>query len=151
MNCKNFRKRSRKKSIILYCAAQNKEITFDDCKKCLKFKPREYKGLNKGKKPMKKKSKKLAKIEKDRDKGKIKSGFCQACGKWSSRLDPHEIYGGSNRLRSIKHGFVKDICRLCHDDEEKILELRKEVQQEYEKAHSREEFIKLIGWSYLRD
>ena len=61
------------------------------------------------------------------------------------------INEGIDRLRSIKHGFVKDICRLCHDDEEKILELRKEVQSEFEETHTREEFIQLIGWSYLKD
>lgn len=149
MRCKHFRKRSYRKSIFLYCNKQNKEITFDNCKNCLKFERREYKELNKSNKPMKKKSKKLAKLERERDKDKTKMGYCQCCYKWSSRLDPHEVYGGSNRLRSIKQGFVKDICRLCHDDEEKILELRKEVQAEFEETHTREEFIQLIGWSYL--
>ena len=46
---------------------------------------------------IKKKSSKLAKLERQRDKGLVKSGICENCGKFSKRVDPHEIYGGSNR------------------------------------------------------
>lgn len=41
------------------------------------------------------------------------------------------------------------ICRNCHDSEEALLELKKKYQEEYEKTDTREEFIKLIGKSYL--
>lgn len=98
---------------------------------------------------MKKKSKKLAKLERQRDKEIVKSGICEFCGKFSKRLDPHEVYGGSNRKRSIAHKFVKLLCRKCHDDEEIINQLRIDTQKEYEKNHTREEFITLIGKSYL--
>ena len=98
---------------------------------------------------MKKKSKKLAILERQRDKEIVKSGICEFCGKFSKRLDPHEIYGGSNRKRSIAHKFVKLLCRKCHDDEEIINQLRIDTQKEYEKNHTREEFITLIGKSYL--
>lgn len=98
---------------------------------------------------MKKKSKKLAKLERQRDKEIVKSGICEFCGKLSKRLDPHEVYGGSNRKRSIAHKFVKLLCRKCHDDEEIINQLRIDTQKEYEKNHTREEFITLIGKSYL--
>ena len=53
---------------------------------------------------IKKKSKKLAKLERQRDKGIVKEGICEFCGKYSKRLDPHEIFGGSNRKRSIARG-----------------------------------------------
>ena len=98
---------------------------------------------------MKKKSNKLAKLERQRDKGLVKSGICENCGKFSKRLDPHEIYGGSNRKRSIKHKFVKLLCRECHSNEKVIAQLRIDTQKEYEKTYSREEFIRLIGKSYL--
>lgn len=149
MVCKHLTKRSYQRKPYIYCRSKKKIITFDDCKKCLKVESREYKGLKKSDKPLKKKSSKLAKIERDRDKGISKTGYCECCGKWSAFLDSHEIYGGSNRQRSIKYKFVKRICRQCHQDENKILEMRKEVQKEFEKEHSREEFIKLIGKSYL--
>ena len=82
---------------------------------------------------IKQKSSKLAKLERQRDKD----------------LDPHEIYGGSNRKRSIQHKFVKLICPNCHSNEAIINQLRIDTQKEYEKYHTREEFIKLIGKSYL--
>ena len=149
MICKHLTKRSYQRKAYIYCRSKKKIITFDDCKKCLKFQSREYKELKKSDKPLKKKSSKLAKLERDRDKGRIKSGICQCCGRYSERLDPHEIYGGSNRQRSIKYGFVRNICRECHENEELILKLRKKVQKEWEQENSREDFIKLIGKSYL--
>lgn len=98
---------------------------------------------------IKKKSKKLAKLERQRDKGLVKSGICENCGKFSKRLDPHEIYGGSNRKRSIKHKFVKLLCRECHSNENIINQLRIDTQKEYMKTHTKEEFIELIGKSYI--
>ena len=99
---------------------------------------------------IKKKSSKLAKLERQRDKNIIKSGICDCCHKYSKRLDPHEVYGGSNRQRSMKNGFVKLLCDKCHSNEKKIMQLRKDVQKEYEKTHTRDEFIKLIGKSYIK-
>ena len=98
---------------------------------------------------MKKKSNKLAKLERQRDKDLIKSGICENCGKYSQRLDPHEVYGGSNRKRSIKYKFIKLLCRECHSNENIINQLRIDTQKEYEKSHTKEEFIKLIGKSYI--
>lgn len=99
---------------------------------------------------IKKKSKKLAKLERQRDKDIVKEGICEFCGKYSKRLDPHEVYGGSNRKRSIKHKFVKLICPKCHSNEAIINQLRIDTQKEYEKTHTRQEFINLIGKSYIR-
>lgn len=79
----------------------------------------------------------------------MKSGICEYCGHYSKRLDPHEVYGGSNRKRSIKHKFVKLICPKCHSNEAIINQLRIDTQKEFEKEHTREEFIKLIGKSYI--
>lgn len=98
---------------------------------------------------IKKKSKKLAKLERERDKNIVKEGICEFCGRYSKQLDPHEIFGGSNRKRSIKNKFVKLLCKKCHGDEKIINQLRVDTQKEYEKKHTREEFIKLIGKSYL--
>lgn len=99
---------------------------------------------------IKKKSNKLAKLERQRDKDIVKEGICEICGKYSKRLDPHEIFGGSNRKRSIQHKFVKLICPKCHSNEAIINQLRIDTQKEYEKTHTRQEFINLIGKSYLR-
>ena len=97
-----------------------------------------------------KKSKKLARLERQRDKGIVKEGICEVCGNYSKHLDPHEIFGGSNRKRSIQHKFIKLICRKCHDNENVIKKLRIDTQKEYMKTHTEEEFVKLMGKSYLR-
>lgn len=98
---------------------------------------------------IKKKSKKLAKLERQRDKDIVKEGICEVCGNYSKRLDPHEIFGGSNRKRSIKNKFVKLICPKCHSNEAIINQLRIDTQKEYMKTHTEEEFINLIGKSYI--
>lgn len=98
---------------------------------------------------IKKRSNKLAKLERQRDKDLVKSGICEFCGEYSKRLDPHEIYGGSNRKRSIKYKFVKLICPRCHSNEAIINQIRIDTQKEFEKTHTREEFIKIIGKSYI--
>lgn len=99
---------------------------------------------------IKKKSKKQARLERDRDKDLIKKGKCDYCGRYFNKLDPHEVYGGSNRTRSIKNKFVALLCRNCHDDNKVIKELKIKYQKEYEKEHTREEFIKLVGKSYIK-
>ena len=98
---------------------------------------------------IKKKSSRLAKLERQRDKNLVKEGICEVCGNYSKHLDPHEIFGGSNRKRSIEHKFVKLLCRKCHDDEDIIKQLRIDAQKEYMKTHTEEEFIKLIGKSHI--
>lgn len=142
MICKHITKRSYQRKAFLYCRKQKKVITFDSCKNCLKIEPREYK-------PMNKRSNKQAKLERDRDKNISKTGYCEVCGKWTAFLDSHEIYGGSNRKRSIQHGFVKRICRMCHQNEAVVSILRIETQIEFERTHTRHEFIEIIGKSYL--
>ena len=98
---------------------------------------------------LKKKSSRLAKLERQRDKDIVKEGICEVCGNYSKHLDPHEIFGGSNRKRSIEHKFVKLLCRRCHDNEDIKKQLRIDAQKEYMKTHTEEEFIKLIGKSYI--
>lgn len=99
---------------------------------------------------MKRKSNKLANLERNRysiftDNYKT----CYYCGIGRSQLDIHEVYGGSNRQRSMKYGLCVPLCRACHSNEYVIQDLRKWCQREYEKKHSRDEFIEIIGKSYL--
>ena len=74
-------------------------------------------------------------------------------------LQRHHIYGASNRNISEENGFWVWLRHDCHieDSPNKTphncrmtdLCLKEMCQREYEKTHSREEFIKLIGRSYL--
>lgn len=102
-------------------------------------------------KEIKKRSSKQSKLERERDKDLIKKGQCYYCKRYFDKLDPHEVYGGSNRKRSIKNKFVVLLCRNCHDDEKKLEELKQNWQKDFERDHTREDFIKLIGKSYLKE
>lgn len=142
MNCINFKVRAKNYQKYFFCTKQKKEITYKDCEQC------SYKEYKKAYK-IKNKSNKLASLERKRDKNIIKSGKCEWCKRYFKYLEPHEIYGGSNRKRSIEHNFVKLLCRGCHSNPEIISKLRVESQKEYENTHTREEFINITGMSYI--
>lgn len=80
---------------------------------------------------------------------------CYFCHK--PRQAIHEVYYGKNRQISIQNGFCVGLCNDHHNmsrnsvhfNHDIDLILKKKYQKEYEKTHSREEFIKLIGRSYL--
>ena len=104
---------------------------------------------------IKKKSSKLAKLERQRDKGLKKSGKCDKCHMVFEHLDSHEIFGGSNRKRSMLNDFVILLCRKCHreltDNPDKQKKLQVKTQKEFEKTHSREEYIKIIGILFIKN
>ncbi len=100
-------------------------------------------------KVIKKKSNKLAKLERQRDKKIVKYGECEYCHRKFKHLDPHEVYGGSNRKRSMTNGFVKMLCRECHSNNKIVEQLKIDTQKEFEKTHTREEFIKIVGQSFI--
>lgn len=68
-------------------------------------------------------------------------------------IDIHEIYGGANRQISMENGFCVPLCRHHHilatNDNSINLILKQLCQKKYEKTHSREDFIHLIGKNYL--
>lgn len=81
---------------------------------------------------------------------------CYFCGKPAQCI--HEVfYGTANRKISIQNGFCVGLChgehnlykKSVHNDRKMDLELKQLYQKEYEKNHTRDEFIKLIGKSYL--
>ena len=81
---------------------------------------------------------------------------CKVCGT-TLNIHRHHIFGGSNRQVSEKNGFVVYLCAKHHNASNEgvhynkalDLKLKREAQTEFEKIHSREEFIRLIGRSYL--
>lgn len=83
---------------------------------------------------------------------------CYICGRPSECI--HHIYEGTGRRKiSDREGFVVPLCNRCHNmsdnsvhfNKELDLMLKRECQVEYEKAHTRKEFIRLIGRNYLDD
>ena len=70
----------------------------------------------------------------------------------------HEVFFGKNRQTSIKNGFCVGLCNYhhnlggkdcVHENIEMDLILKAAFQKEYEKTHTRKEFINLIGRNYL--
>lgn len=71
-------------------------------------------------------------------------------------LHLHHIYIGKNRKTSDKNGFTVYLCfnhhtgdEGVHKSEEQLLTFKRLCQTEYEKTGTREEFLKIIGRSYL--
>lgn len=145
MNCKYITQRSRKYEKYWFCRFYKKEIKLQKCYKCFNLEIKKPKAI-------KKKSNRLANMEKKRF--SILTGdmtHCYICGK--KKKHTHEIYGGRNRQVSMRNGFCIPICEECHDrteiDMEFDKELKRESQEKFEEEHTRDEFIKLIGESYL--
>lgn len=172
--CINLKKRKNKP----YCKIKNREITFSICNECnnKEYKKSDYKWKSPAltgqsnnsqisknmqfqeKIPPKKvkmriKSNKLANLEKKR-----KSVFtedlehCYLCGK--KKNDLHEIYGGRNRINSIKFNLVLPLCRKCHSLNQNnpfFNDYWHRHGQLYWEEHigSREEFIKVFRRNYL--
>lgn len=80
---------------------------------------------------------------------------CLICG--SPYTEVHHIYFGHGRRRiSDREGFIAYLCPehhrgrySPHGNREADLRLKERCQRVYEKTHSRQEFIALIGKSYL--
>ena len=81
---------------------------------------------------------------------------CYFCGKKAECI--HEVYfGTANRKISIKNGFCVGLCNnhhnmtnnSVHKNRKMDLKLKELYQKEYEKTHTRQDFITLIGKSFL--
>lgn len=145
----------------LYCKKQNKQITFKDCSSCPY---KEYRpvtnGLFKQKpdsnlrvKPIKKKSYKLAKKEKERF-SIIYHDLTKCCYCGAKRnVAKNEVYEGAYRQRSMKMGMVAPFCQDCHDrfHNDIMFNLHYKVlfENEFLKTHELEEFIKAFGQDYI--
>lgn len=176
--CIHLKKRKNKP----YCKLLDREITFSLCRECdnKEYKKSDIKISKKSgfwsKSPVKSgqinknaqsltkeqqkkikmhnKSKKLTKLEKNR-----KSVFtdnldiCYLCGK--KKNDLHEVFGGRNRINSIKYNFILPLCRECHSSNQNnpiFNDYWHRQGQLYweENISSREEFIKVFRRNYLK-
>lgn len=76
---------------------------------------------------------------------------CIECGRKKQHI--HEVYYGKNRRTSMLYGFCIPLCYECHNIIHNNNELEKKYkrscQEEFEKIHTREEFISIIGRNYL--
>ena len=161
MKCKYLKIRKKNNKIYGYCSKFKieKNIYCKECKDLIneQFKNEYQRKINKLKnkeqKPIKMRSNKLAKAEKYRfsiiglDKEK-----CSYCGSYGP-TEINEVFEGKNRIVSIKNGFCVSLCHECHqkfhDNRKFNLYYKRLFQKEFEKTHSRKEFIELIGRNYL--
>lgn len=100
---------------------------------------------------MKVKSKKLAKLERDRFSILTYDlTRCIICG--MPKQDLNEIYPGRNRQNSMKYGLVIPICRKCHreytDNAEMQLKWKKIGQKKFEEIYE-EDFLEIFKRNYL--
>ena len=88
-----------------------------------------------------------------------KNKNCYICGTESNLHLHHVFFGTANRRVSDENGFV---CYLCgkhhnlsdnavHFDINMDMAIKRDCQREFEKTHTREEFMELIGRNYLDD
>lgn len=101
---------------------------------------------------MKKKSNKLAKLERNRFSIITKDlEHCYWCK--NKKDDLHELIEGKNRQVSMKYGLVIPICRKCHEivTNDKTLQdkLHKVAQKEFKKHYKTENFVQIFGKNYL--
>lgn len=72
-------------------------------------------------------------------------------------VEDHHIFFGPNRRNSEIYGFKVNLCirhhregrEAVHLNRENDLILKKMCQREYERTHTRQEFVQIIGKSYL--
>lgn len=154
MNCKYLKIKLNKK---FECKKTKKIITLKECIDC---KNKEYKASTEYRRPrqknlsIKKKSSKLAKLERNRYSVFTDDlEYCIICGKKKEHI--HEVFFGAYRQRSIKFNMCIPLCSICHTEMHRNYEWQQywhEKGQWYfeEKIGSREEFIKIFGRSYLK-
>lgn len=161
-NCINLKQKLNKKN--LECKKFHKNITFQDCKNCI-FKEynvqNNYKNNNISKKKytIKKKTSKLNKLERNRSSLFTKDlNHCIICGR--SQVNKHEIFGGRNRLNSIKYKLVIPLCTCLHHNQinckgihfDKKLEeeWHKKGQAIFEETYPELSFIEIFHKNYLK-
>ena len=152
MQCKHLKIRSKKYQRYFYCSFKKQKVQREDCCSCSN---KEYKKVSSLKRAeIKKKSKKMKKLEANRysiitDNLEI----CHIC-KIRKKQDLHEIFGGCNRRKSIEFGLIVPICRLCHSEIDTNEEMKKTLQDEekrkFKEIHKDKSFLKEFGKDYLK-
>ncbi len=92
-------------------------------------------------------------------------GTCYLCrkldhnGQIQRNLEIHHIFGGPNRAISETQGFKVKLCpkhhrtgsQAVHKNIKSMRLIQKDAQREYEKEHTRQQFMNLIGRNYMEE
>lgn len=81
---------------------------------------------------------------------------CYICGAQTGLESHHVLAGVANRKVSEKYGLTVWLCHRHHTgtdgaqyDKDKNLWLKEEAQKAFERAHSHDEWMRVIGRNYL--
>lgn len=136
----------------LECKKQNKIINLRECNGC---KYRENKVANS--KQIKKRTYKQSKKEIQRYSiiyQDLSKCCVNGCLSPYYNVEKNEVYEGAKRSASIKYGFVSPFCQnhheQFHNDREFALFYKRMFQREFEKTHTRNEFIDIIHCNYFK-
>lgn len=94
-----------------------------------------------------------------------RDGTCYLCMKLDgnyrthSTLHKHHVYGGALRDISEREGFFVWLClrhhidgaAAVHNNQNNMRFLQRECQEEYERTHTRQQFIELTGRNYREE
>lgn len=90
-------------------------------------------------------------------KGLWESDHCFLCGSYTW-LESHHVFPGPFRHASDVYGYKVTLCHYCHNEpggvhsnKKKRNQLKRMAQKEYEKTHTREQFIAEFGKSYMME
>lgn len=76
---------------------------------------------------------------------------CAICGRPASQT--HHIFNGANRKHSEHYGLTVRLCAQCHErihrDQALDERMKKEGQREFERNHTRAEFMAIFKKNYL--
>lgn len=79
-------------------------------------------------------------------------GRCYVCHR-TGPTEVHHMIHGANRPNADRFGLVVHLCPYCHRNVHSHgsfdAELKGIAQQEFEKTHTREQFMKIFGRNYL--
>lgn len=81
---------------------------------------------------------------------------CWFCG-MTDWVEMHHIFSGPYRRASTKYGLVVPLCHYCHNEppngvhhnHKNMLILKRWGQEQFEKNHTRLEFMEIFGRNYL--
>lgn len=74
---------------------------------------------------------------------------CAICG--SPYIERHHIFEGRNRKNATKYGMIVPLCKKHHEWVHKTnyQGFKQQAQRNFEKNHTREEFISIFRRNYL--
>ena len=85
--------------------------------------------------------------------------LCMKAGDYTEKrgLEEHHIYTGPRRAVSEEYGFKVYLCKshhtvsaaAVHNNQDNMRLLQRECQEEWEKEHSRKEWMELMGRNYI--